>query len=145
MEKGRCSTLVSEKSDGNLRSLLRRDLQNHVKPTTKTTSIETPPRIGPITTVDLPLALLEPVEPDIADVANVSEPPELDAGELELDARELELDVIDVAGDEVPAVVATPVGKLLSVTPYEKTSKESRWYSWKGGTYVRDAVLPNPS
>lgn len=90
------------------------------------------------------MALLEPFEPDIADVANVPEPPGLNAEELELDARELELDVIDVAGYEKPAVVTTPVGKI-SVIPYEKTSKESRWYSWKGGTYVREAVLTNPS
>ena len=125
MEEGRtaeCSALVNINSDG-LWTLFRRDLQNHIKPTTKTTSVKeptTPPMIGPIMTVDLPLEL------DIADV-DVPEPPELDA-------RVLEIDVTDVAaGDEASAVIR------LVLDPdriYDKTSKESGWYSWNGGTYA---------
>ena len=117
------SALVSEESDENLRirtPLFWRDLQNHIKPTTRTASTKkpiTPPMIGPMMTVDLPLALLELIELDIADVVNVPEPPELDAGVLELDAGMLELDAgmleLDVkdfaAGDEAPAVVVGPI------------------------------------
>ena len=122
---GECSTLVS---DGDLRThtpRFRRDVRNHIKPTTtKATTAKkptTPPTIGPIMTVDPPLALLE-----LADVVNVPEAPELDAGGLELDAGVLGLDAMDVvAGDEAPAVVADPVGRSLNVTPYEKTSEES--------------------
>jgi hypothetical protein len=121
-----CSALGSDKSDGNIRThapLFLRDLQNHIKPTTtKTTSAKKPttaPTIGPIMTVDLPLALLEPVELDIADVVKVPEPPELDAEMLELDATDV------VAGDETPIVVVDPVGTSLEVTPYKKKSEES--------------------
>ena len=46
-------------ADRNLWTLFRRDLQNHIKPTTSTKKPTTPPTIGPIMTVDLPLALLE--------------------------------------------------------------------------------------
>jgi hypothetical protein len=134
---GECSALVSEKSDETLRNhtpLFRRVLQNHIKPTTtKATSTKkptTPPTIGPIITVDLPLALLELVELDIADVVNVPDPPELDAGTLDLDA----LDV--AAEDEAPVVVVDLVGVELNFDKtYGKPSNESRWYSWKGGTY----------
>lgn len=50
-------------------------------------------------TVDLPLALLEVIELDIADVVSVPEPPELDAGMLELDATDV------AAVDEAPVVL----------------------------------------
>ena len=114
MEEGRTaegSALVNVNSDG-LWTLFRRDLQYHIKPTTKTTSIKTPttpPMIGPMMTVDFLLVLA------IADV-DVPEPPELDAGVPEID-------VIDVAaGDEASAVIR------LALNPdeiYDKTSKES--------------------
>lgn len=50
-------------------------------------------------TVDLPLALLEVIELDIADVVNVPEPSELDAGMLVLDATDV------AAVDEAPVVL----------------------------------------
>ena len=162
MEEGRtsgCSALVGEKFDENLRirtPLSWRNLQNHIKPITKTTSTKkptTPPMIGPMT-VDLPLALLEPVEPLIIADVSVPELPELDAGGLEIDAGGLEIDAggleIDVggleidagvlemdagvleldatevvAGDEAALVVVDPVGTALNVTPCKKKSKES--------------------
>ena len=102
--------------------------------------------IGPMT-VDLTLALLEPVEPLIIADVSVPELPELDAGGLEIDAGVLEIDVggleIDagalemdagvleldatdvVAGDEAALVVVDPVGTTLNVTPCKKKSKES--------------------
>ena len=147
-EEGRtsgCSALVSEESDENLRiraPLLWRDLQNHIKPITKTTSTKdptTPPMIGPMT-VDFLLALLEPVEPLVMADVSVPEPPELDARGLEIDAGRLEIDAgvleIDagvleldatafVAGDEGPIVVVDIARTSLIVIPYEKASKES--------------------
>ena len=136
-------------ADGNLWTLFPRNLQNHIKPTTKTTSVKkptTPPMIGPIMT--LPWALLELVEMDIADV-NVPESPELDAGVLELYARVLELDtgvleldVTDVAAvKEAPVVVVDRVGTALSVTPYKKKGKEMGWYGENVGTYDGEAEL----
>jgi len=93
--------------------------------------------IGPTTNVDLPLALSELTELDIADAVNVPEPPELDAGVLELDAGMLELGIADVAaGDEVPAMVVDPTRLALNADKIcDKTSKESGWHSWNGGTW----------
>ena len=66
------------------------------------------------------------------EIVNVSEPSKLDAGG-KLDAGVLELDAKDVvAGDEASVVVT---GRLLDVAAYDKTSKESGCFSWKGGTY----------
>ena len=148
MEEGRtsgCSALASDESDENLRiraPLLWRDLQNHIKPITKTTSTKkptTPPMIGPMT-VDFLLALLEPVEPLVIAEVSVPELPELDgrgleidaggleidAGVLEIDAGVLELDATAfVAGDEAPIVVVDLARTSLIVIPYEKASKES--------------------
>ena len=154
MEEGRSSgysALVGKKFDEDLRirtPLSWRDLQNHIKPIMKITSTKkptTPPMIGPMT-VDLPLALLEPVEPLIIADVSVPELPEVDAGGLEIDAGGLEIDVggleIDagvlemdagvleldatdvVAGDEAALVVVDPVGTALNVTPCKKKSKE---------------------
>ena len=112
MERGRTSESSTLVSDGNLRNLFRRDLQNQIRPTTKTTSTTnptTPPMIGPIMTFDLPSALLELVELDIADV---------------------------VAGGEAPVVAVVPVGTALSVTPCKKRSKESG-VVWLEGWDVR--------
>ena len=108
MERGRTSEWSEFVFERNLRTLFRRDLQNQIKPTTKTTSTKnptTPPMMGPIMTFDLLLALLGLVELDIADV---------------------------VAGGEAPVVAVVPVGTALNVTPFKKKGKESGMVSVKG-------------